>query len=424
MSGNHIYGEIKYDQWYPAYGHRNDHGIEKLEGYEVKFFDNIENPYQIKGIRTDNISTKPYGIVSLKNGNNITSYQYQHVLLATAFPEQEPNETIDHINDDPDDNRITNLQWMSRSENSRKGQKKATETIKQNGGRKGKLIRILKNDQIIGMFRSIEKIARFIISNWEFFRKHPTDIEPQQKTIASKISRALKISTHRPYGLQYIVEEKDIIDSEIWINIPNSDCKISSNGIIKGPQNKILIGTRNRNNNKYTSLNIKKDDEIKRRYVHRLVWEAFNGPIPEGLEILHDDEAPLNPDGSYRNHLEDLRLGTRSENMIEFHGKTGGAKADETGKPKLDEVIPTELTKRCEDIKDDDDEITKLMKSPPTGIQYFKETEKRGSRYILSRRISPTGKDMSSTSSKKITDRQKFIEIYDKFQSLKIEGKN
>ena len=42
--------------------------------------------------------------------------------------------------------------------------------------------------------------------------------------------------------------------------------------------------------------------------VHRLVWEAFNGPIPEGYEVNHIDEDKLN------NRLENLNLMTPKEN--------------------------------------------------------------------------------------------------------------
>ena len=43
--------------------------------------------------------------------------------------------------------------------------------------------------------------------------------------------------------------------------------------------------------------------------IHRLVWEAFNGPIPKGLEIDHIDTDGTN------NRLDNLRLVTHTENM-------------------------------------------------------------------------------------------------------------
>lgn len=40
-----------------------------------------------------------------------------------------------------------------------------------------------------------------------------------------------------------------------------------------------------------------------KHYIHRVVWESFNGQIPEGLEIHHIDE------------LTNLTLVTRKDNM-------------------------------------------------------------------------------------------------------------
>ena len=101
MSSNHIYGEIKYDQWYPAYGHRNDHGIEKLERYEVKFFDDIENPYQInqmkpyfyttflpeiKKLDKQNTNAKVYLVTNNYNEHKKISINKNCMLNYTTYP--------------------------------------------------------------------------------------------------------------------------------------------------------------------------------------------------------------------------------------------------------------------------------------------------------------------------------------------------
>lgn len=45
--------------------------------------------------------------------------------------------------------------------------------------------------------------------------------------------------------------------------------------------------------------------------VHRLVLDAFVGPCPEGMEALHGSA------GEDKNYLDNLRWGTRSENLKE-----------------------------------------------------------------------------------------------------------
>ena len=44
-------------------------------------------------------------------------------------------------------------------------------------------------------------------------------------------------------------------------------------------------------------------------YVHRVVWESFHGPIPDGYEINHKDCNKKN------NRIDNLELVTHKENM-------------------------------------------------------------------------------------------------------------
>jgi len=53
-------------------------------------------------------------------------------------------------------------------------------------------------------------------------------------------------------------------------------------------------------------------------YPYRLVLEAFVGPCPEGMEALHWDDDPNN------NTVDNLRWGTRTENMRDMSRNLGG----------------------------------------------------------------------------------------------------
>lgn len=64
-------------------------------------------------------------------------------------------------------------------------------------------------------------------------------------------------------------------------------------------------------------------------YVHRLVWENFVGEIPEDLEVEHRDQNPHN------NHISNLKLVTRKENIENYHRSKYGFLYSE----KRDEII-------------------------------------------------------------------------------------
>jgi hypothetical protein len=49
------------------------------------------------------------------------------------------------------------------------------------------------------------------------------------------------------------------------------------------------------------------------RRIHRLVWEAFNGPIPNGYVIDHKNADKKD------NRLENLQLMTPKENVVKYH---------------------------------------------------------------------------------------------------------
>lgn len=66
----------------------------------------------------------------------------------------------------------------------------------------------------------------------------------------------------------------------------------------------------------YRVVSLWRENRGKSHLIHRLVWEAFNGKIPESMEINHIDGTKTN------NHLSNLELVTRPENI--WHGiRTG-----------------------------------------------------------------------------------------------------
>lgn len=59
---------------------------------------------------------------------------------------------------------------------------------------------------------------------------------------------------------------------------------------------------------------------LTRFRVHNIVWIAFNGPIPKGLEIDHENGNKSD------NRLSNLRLATHSQNLMNRSGPTSKSK--------------------------------------------------------------------------------------------------
>lgn len=419
-SNNHpIYGTFEYNVWKPLYFHKTnkktkEHEFGKHPNYEIIFIDNKETPFIIRNKKTKNYINKTYDRFNLFNNNKLITYSETHIAVASAFPHITPKETIDHINDDPTDNRITNLMWMERSENSKKGQKKAVKNSNTNGGRRGKYVTMRKPHLIdknnrdksipIGLFRSLNKCSQFILDN--IIQK---DKKPKLGTIAAKIRRAISTPHLKAYGYYY--DEFEInIDKEEWKQYPKyPEYQVSTHGRFKNSYGTITKQRRLRTGQKTKQVSFKNSQ----KYIHILVWETWVGPIPEGMEIMHDDTAPLQEDGSYRNWLCDLSLGTRKENMISFH-KYKNTQETQQQNHFVENIPDTSLLAPKRVFPNNP--LGELMRNAPQGIQ-FVQAKNRGNKYVLSRLFSTTGKDISTTSKKKISDEEKFLDVLQLYQT-------
>ena len=110
--------------------------------------------------------------------------------------------------------------------------------------------------------------------------------------------------------------------NEIWKDIPEYEglyqasnlgrikslkrFRKGKNGCLISVKEKILKPQINRTG--YYIIELCKQSIKKKYQVHRLIYEVFNGQIPEGYEINHLDERPVN------NRLENLNLVTHKEN--------------------------------------------------------------------------------------------------------------
>lgn len=102
--------------------------------------------------------------------------------------------------------------------------------------------------------------------------------------------------------------------NEIWKDIPDFEGKYQASnfGRIKslnynrtGKEQLLKFCI---NNHGYLFVRLFKNGKVKNYLIHRLVWIAFHGAIPEGMQINHIDEDKTN------NRLDNLELMTCKEN--------------------------------------------------------------------------------------------------------------
>lgn len=102
------------------------------------------------------------------------------------------------------------------------------------------------------------------------------------------------------------------MEKEIWKDIPGYEghYQASNLGRIRSLKyDKVRILKHSENGCGYYMVQLCLNNVVKSSTVHRLVWEAFNGPIPEGLQINHLNEIKSD------NRLENLSLCTAKENI-------------------------------------------------------------------------------------------------------------
>lgn len=115
-----------------------------------------------------------------------------------------------------------------------------------------------------------------------FIKKSPTVI----KINATRVNNNSYMKTITNYS-RYLIDR----DGDIYSTITNKFLKLS---VMPSGYQKVTL----RNDN----------EEAATFLVHRLVWEVFNGPIPEGMTINHISEDKTD------NRLDNLELLTMKEN--------------------------------------------------------------------------------------------------------------
>lgn len=115
--------------------------------------------------------------------------------------------------------------------------------------------------------------------------------------------------------------------------------------------------------NGYQVVSPVRDGKNHARYVHRLVAEAFLGPVPPDCEVNHKDCDKAN------NRRENLEYVTRGENMSHSHSSGRVPKGSGKSQAKLTEAIVAGIRRERPSSQADFDRLAKLHSVSPSTVR-------------------------------------------------------
>lgn len=405
-----------------------------LNNYQLFITNNINEPILLYSKLSHKfLVCNNNNMFSLKYNGKFQSFYKFNMIIPSVFYKKLiennilntiDNITTDHIDDNYNNNLITNLQFLSKTLNSAKGQLKSNKIEKKS---KNVMLTYYNNNtkeyDNLKEFYSISSLVNFLVDN-----KLATDGN-NKKLINAYFHQILYNKNGRKlYNKIFSIYKIDEdIKNEIWINIPkqlynikiNKFYQISNYGRVKNTNGDIMKSTIGRTN-KYSFITLSN----KKYTVHYLVYVSFNidkiNYIKENNYVIcHNDNAPLykNSKGKiyYRNYLEDLYIDTHTQNMIDFY----------TNKKIINEIININDKKLFENldlinklIKENEDKIEKNNNIEHNTIEYFMinkpkyiqeiNSNKRSFKYELSKAL--TIKNISLCGSSKYTKKIKFLQ--------------
>ena len=252
--------------------------------YEINRLGHVKNLRTGKIKKNHNPSESGYPKVYLCNGNKQKSIPL-HIILAKTFIDNPDNKPIvDHINHDRSDYSLSNLRWVTYSENNlNRSSTKKTEVYYEKYDLYGNYIETIKGSSLDPRYR--DNINH--------------SIKDGHSSHGYKWKRIDQVSDY----INRFGEPKDS-DWKVCPSLPEIECNL--NGMI-----------RNKSNKKFRSGSKSKDGYLKIKIgnhqysIHRLIYETFTGhPIPEGFVVDHI--STIRDDNRFIN----LKLCSQSENML------------------------------------------------------------------------------------------------------------
>lgn len=294
------------EEWRPVIVRHHGKTFEKAvyEKYEVS------DRCRIRNTKTKMVFSNKNDRITLQDGGMRKIFARYRLCLASFYPNKIPddidNHHCDHIDGNHYNNVLSNLQWLSNSEHVKKTHAQV------NGRRKSKVEKQGKKVKIVDVRNDIYK--EFIGREFNSATCAACEMGLHQGAISNSARKNCWVEN---YKFQYV--EEPLLEGEIFTSL--GDYQVSNRGRVRMKNGKITTGT-DVTGSEYRVVYLKLSHKNKRRkyYVHYLVWIAFHGQKPDGKVVMHDDtKDTLDEEGRQRNWLEDLSLGTPSENTQSYY---------------------------------------------------------------------------------------------------------
>ena len=241
-----------------------------------------------------------------------------HVLMAIAFglPKRDDQDTVDHIDNNPSNNRLENLRWASRSEQIQHSYA-TNENRGSNAPKQSKPVeaRVLGAEEWVP-YASSNEAARSL------------GLYP------GNVSACCRGKQKQTGGYEFRwgkANEVAVLEGEVWK--PYESAWVSSLGRFKSSQG--VVSTRKPKKSGYVNVGV----NGKSRLIHVLMAIAFGLPKRDDQDTVdHIDNNPSN------NRLENLRWASRSEQIQHSYAtnENRGSNAPKQSKPVEARVLGAE----------------------------------------------------------------------------------
>lgn len=261
--------------------------------------------------------------------------------LCTFKPETIPIDyntfkyTVDHIDEDYKNNHIDNLQFLTRRENSKKSNLQRTIT-KRNRPSKPLIVTDVKDGGIKNKNGAI----------YNSFKSLSDDLGISISSIEKSLTRP-NYYAGSIYKIEYQSTESQLLPgeyvgkaSEYFKSMYGNNYRMTNFGRLINTIGGITDGSKVKRKGVYKQFGIKGvDNKHYKIEAHLLLWRYFHGEIPKGQVVRHV-RSNRDADGYERNYIEDLELGTQSQNCQDYHDLDKGVRKIEvvsipTLNPKL-----------------------------------------------------------------------------------------